>query len=57
MIYFKSCPRCNTGDIHADDDEYRMFLLQCLQCGFNKYPSKEMFEKIVAKSKAPVKTS
>jgi hypothetical protein len=33
MIWFKSCPRCATGDVLLDRDVYGSYLL-CLQCGF-----------------------
>ncbi len=32
MIWFKSCPRCNQGDLVFNDDVYGAYK-QCLQCG------------------------
>lgn len=35
MIWFKSCPRCDTGDVVLERDEYG-WALQCLHCGYMK---------------------
>lgn len=35
MILFKTCPRCDTGDIEVDKDFYGWRAL-CLQCGYIK---------------------
>ncbi len=31
MMWLKSCPRCETGDMFLDGDQYGMFR-QCIQC-------------------------
>lgn len=33
MVLFKSCPRCQTGDLVEKDDMYGVYV-QCLQCGY-----------------------
>lgn len=33
MIWLKSCPRCNEGDLYEERDLYGRFLA-CLQCGY-----------------------
>ena len=35
MIWFKSCPRCETGDIVREQDQYGLYT-RCLQCGYVK---------------------
>ena len=35
MIWFKSCPRCQTGDMIQERDAYGGYV-QCLQCGYMK---------------------
>ena len=35
MIWFKSCPRCQRGDVILDRDIYSWYV-QCLQCGYMK---------------------
>ncbi|MCH8206914.1 MAG: hypothetical protein IH956_07910 [Chloroflexi bacterium] len=35
MIWFKSCPRCETGAVVLDKDFYGKHI-QCLQCGYMK---------------------
>ena len=30
MMYLKSCPRCETGDMYLDEDNSR----HCFQCGY-----------------------
>ena len=37
MIWFKSCPRCKTGDLTPDGDDHR----HCMQCGYTQYSSSE----------------
>ena len=32
-MWFKSCPRCNNGDMYLDEDNDR----HCMQCGFKEY--------------------
>ncbi len=29
MFLFKACPRCQTGDLHLDEDDSK----HCMQCG------------------------
>lgn len=31
MLWLKSCPRCKTGDMFLDSDQYGKFR-QCIQC-------------------------
>ena len=33
MIWFKACQRCQTGDVHLDEDNSR----HCFQCGYIQY--------------------
>jgi len=33
MIYFKACPRCVTGDVVTQKDQYGHYYL-CLHCGY-----------------------
>jgi uncharacterized protein (DUF983 family) len=35
MIWFKTCPRCETGDMTLGSDYYG-WRAECLQCGFMK---------------------
>lgn len=35
MIWFKSCPRCETGAVVLDKDLYGKHIM-CLQCGYMK---------------------
>ena len=35
MVWFKSCPRCTTGDLTLENDLYGWHVL-CLACGFDK---------------------
>ena len=35
MIWFKSCPRCETGAVVLDKDFYGKHIM-CLQCGYMK---------------------
>ena len=35
MVWFKSCPRCTTGDLTLENDMYGWHVL-CLACGFDK---------------------
>ena len=35
MVWFKSCPRCTTGDLSLENDMYGWHVL-CLACGFDK---------------------
>ena len=35
MIWFKSCPRCETGAVVLDKDYFGEHIL-CLQCGYMK---------------------
>jgi hypothetical protein len=35
MVWFKSCPRCTTGDLALENDLYGWLVL-CLACGFDK---------------------
>ena len=35
MMWFKSCPRCETGDVVQGSDKYGQHI-QCLQCGYMK---------------------
>ena len=32
-MWFKSCPKCKSGDLHLDRDTYGKFQ-RCIQCGF-----------------------
>jgi hypothetical protein len=32
MLWFKSCPKCSTGDLSEGKDRYGMYIF-CLQCG------------------------
>lgn len=36
MLRFKSCPKCKSGDMVIDRDNYGSYML-CLQCGLLKY--------------------
>jgi hypothetical protein len=40
MIWFKSCPRCMTGDLVLSEDMYGKYQ-QCFQCGHVVYPRQE----------------
>ena len=33
MLYFRSCPRCDTGVVEYNEDPYGNYL-KCLNCGF-----------------------
>ena len=33
MLWLKSCPRCDKGDLYQDNDIYGRYIL-CLQCGY-----------------------
>ncbi len=33
MIWFKSCPRCTTGDLTLESDMHGSYVM-CLACGF-----------------------
>jgi hypothetical protein len=35
MLWFKSCPRCETGDVVLQRDEYGL-AFKCLHCGYMK---------------------
>ena len=35
MTWFKSCPRCKTGDVISEKDYYGPYFM-CLQCGYRK---------------------
>ncbi len=35
MLYFKSCPRCQTGTVEYSSDSWGQYL-QCLNCGLMK---------------------
>jgi hypothetical protein len=35
MLYFKACPRCQTGTIEHASDSWGQYL-QCLMCGFQR---------------------
>lgn len=35
MIMFKACPRCRTGDVVAEGDDYGR-RMDCLQCGYSR---------------------
>jgi uncharacterized protein (DUF983 family) len=35
MVWFKSCPRCTTGDLSLENDMYGWHVM-CLACGFDK---------------------
>ena len=35
MVWFKSCPRCRTGDMMLEQDEYG-FRARCVQCSYAK---------------------
>ena len=35
MLYFKACPRCNTGTIEHGSDSWGQYL-QCLICGYQR---------------------
>ena len=35
MIWFKSCPRCATGDLTLDSDMHGSYVM-CLACGFSR---------------------
>ena len=37
MMWFKSCPRCQTGDQYLDEDDAK----HCMQCGHKQYPPAE----------------
>lgn len=34
-MWFKSCPKCRTGDVVLEKDKYGWHI-QCIQCGFLK---------------------
>ena len=40
MIWFKACPRCQTGDLSLAEDIYGKYL-QCMQCGHVLYPESD----------------
>lgn len=35
MVLFKSCPKCETGDLMKSEDMFGEYV-ECLQCGFVK---------------------
>lgn len=35
MMWFKSCPRCRTGDMILEQDEYG-YRAKCVQCSYAK---------------------
>ncbi len=35
MLYFNSCPRCQTGTVQLESDFFGSYL-SCLNCGFEK---------------------
>ena len=35
MVWFKSCPKCGTGDLLEEKDHYGAYV-QCVQCGYMK---------------------
>jgi hypothetical protein len=35
MVWFKSCPRCTTGDLALENDLYGWHVM-CMACGFMK---------------------
>ena len=35
MLWFKSCPRCSTGDLTIHIDQFGWYI-HCLQCGYMK---------------------
>ncbi len=35
MLYFKACPRCNSGTVEHASDSWGQYL-QCLMCGFQR---------------------
>jgi DNA-directed RNA polymerase subunit M/transcription elongation factor TFIIS len=35
MLYFKSCPRCQSGTIEHNSDSWGQYL-QCLMCGYQR---------------------
>ena len=38
MIWYKSCPRCEKGDMILDEDNYK----NCLQCGYVQYSATQL---------------
>ena len=45
MIWFKSCPRCQTGDLMLAHDSDGA-ALRCFQCGYMKYVGRLVAERI-----------
>jgi len=41
MYKIKNCPRCHTGDVYGDSDEYGAYE-QCFQCGWVNYPGRRL---------------
>ncbi len=35
MLYFKSCPKCETGTVEHNSDGWGQYL-QCLMCGYQR---------------------
>ncbi len=35
MLFYRACPKCRTGAVQPDDDQYGPYL-RCLNCGFMK---------------------
>ncbi len=57
MLWLKSCPRCDTGDLYGGSDMYGKFIL-CLQCGYYLNEAEEIVLKYprgVAVEAAPKK--
>ena len=49
MMWFKSCPRCETGDLVLERDSYG-WAFQCLHCGFMKDVPKPEHAKSILES-------
>ncbi|MEE8517591.1 MAG: hypothetical protein V3S98_00520 [Dehalococcoidia bacterium] len=41
MVLFKSCPKCETGDLLKSEDMFGEYV-ECVQCGYVKDISKEI---------------
>jgi DNA-directed RNA polymerase subunit M/transcription elongation factor TFIIS len=41
MFWFKSCPKCNTGDLYSDEDRFGKYVA-CLQCGHSLSVAEEV---------------
>ena len=51
MVWFKCCPRCTTGDLSEERDQYGKYVI-CLQCGYYLTDG----ERVLVGYTSPIKT-